>query len=104
MEDAGGVLCVLSLIYILWIQWLVFGWMQQHVNMFMFTRGVMFVCLFYQYGGGRMVIIHSADYPVIFTPSRRRMEREAMAKVVASVWGAEFIKFLGALAVLSQSI
>ena len=27
------------------------------------------------------------------------MEREAKAKVVASVWGAEFIKFLAALAV-----
>ena len=82
--------------------------MQQHVNMFMFTRGVVggHVCLFILsvWCGGRMVIIHSADYPVIFTPSRRRMEREAMAKVVASVWGAEFIQFLGALAVLSQSI
>ena len=30
---------------------------------------------------------------------RRRMEREAKAKVVASVWGAEFIQFLAALAV-----
>ena len=31
---------------------------------------------------------------------RRRMETEAKAKVVASVWGAEFIQFLAALAVL----
>ena len=28
------------------------------------------------------------------------MEREAKAKVVASVWGAEFVHFLAALAVL----
>ena len=32
---------------------------------------------------------------------RRRMEREAKAKVVASVWGAEFIQFLAALAVFA---
>ena len=36
---------------------------------------------------------------------RSRMETEAKkAKVVASVWGAEFIKFLAALAVLPGSI
>ena len=35
---------------------------------------------------------------------RRRMEREAKANVVASVWGAEFIQFLATLAVLPQSI
>ena len=34
---------------------------------------------------------------------RRRMKREAKAKVVASVWGEEFIKFLVALAILPQS-
>ena len=32
------------------------------------------------------------------------METEAKAKVVASVWGAEFIQFLAALAVLPRSI
>ena len=32
------------------------------------------------------------------------MEREAIAKVVASVWGAEFMQFLAALAVLPLSI
>ena len=31
---------------------------------------------------------------------RRRMELEDKAKVVASVWAAEFVKFLAALAVL----
>ena len=31
-------------------------------------------------------------------------EREAKAKVVASVWGAEFIKFLATQAVLPRSI
>ena len=35
---------------------------------------------------------------------RRRMEREAKAKVVASVWGAKFVQFLAALAVLPLSI
>ena len=34
---------------------------------------------------------------------RRRMEREAKAKVVASVWGADFVQFLAALAVLPRS-
>ena len=35
---------------------------------------------------------------------RRRMETEAKAKVVASVWGAKFIKFFAALAILPWSI
>ena len=35
---------------------------------------------------------------------RRRMEREAKAKVVTSVWGADFIQFLGVLAILPRSI
>ena len=34
---------------------------------------------------------------------RRRMEFEDMAKVVASVWGAEFVQFLAALAILPSS-
>ena len=33
---------------------------------------------------------------------QRRMEREAKAKVIASVWGAKFIKFLAALAISHQ--
>ena len=33
---------------------------------------------------------------------RRRMKREAKAKVVASVWGAEFVQFLAALVVLPR--
>ena len=32
------------------------------------------------------------------------MERETKAKVVESVWGADFVQFLPALAVLPQSI
>ena len=32
------------------------------------------------------------------------METEGKAKVVASVWGAEFVQFLAALAVLPRSI
>ena len=35
---------------------------------------------------------------------RRRMELEDKTKVVASVWGAKFVQFLSALAVLSWSI
>ena len=35
---------------------------------------------------------------------RRRMEREAKAKVIASVWGAHIFQFLAALAVLLWSI
>ena len=35
---------------------------------------------------------------------RRKMETEAKAKVVASVWGAECIQFLAGLAILPQSI
>ena len=35
---------------------------------------------------------------------RRRMETDAKAKVVASVWGANFIQFLAALPVLPRSI
>ena len=35
---------------------------------------------------------------------RRRMETEEKAKVDASVWGAKFIQFLAALAVLPRSI
>ena len=34
---------------------------------------------------------------------RRWIEREAKAKVVASVWGADFVQFLAALAVLPWS-
>ena len=35
---------------------------------------------------------------------RRRIEREAKAKVVASVWGADFVQFPAALADLPRSI
>ena len=49
------------------------------------------------------------DIPHIVSASldgwhRRRMETEAKAKVVASVWGAKFVQFLAALAVLSRLI
>ena len=42
-------------------------------------------------------------HPVHLT-HRRRMEREAKAKVFASVWGADFVQFSAALAVLPRSI
>ena len=35
---------------------------------------------------------------------RRRMELEDKAKVFAAVWGAKFVQFLAALAVLPRSI
>ena len=35
---------------------------------------------------------------------RRRITKKDKAKVVASVWGAEFVQFLAALAVLPWSI
>ena len=35
---------------------------------------------------------------------RRRMETEAKAKVVSSVWGADFIQFLAALTIFPRSI
>ena len=35
---------------------------------------------------------------------RRRIETKGKAKVVASVWGAKFVQFLTALAVLPRSI
>ena len=41
---------------------------------------------------------------LIHSRHRRKMETEGKAKVVASVWGAKFVQFLAALAVLSQLI
>ena len=41
---------------------------------------------------------------MIYPGHRRRTETEGKAKVVASVWGAEFVQFLAVLAVLPQSI
>ena len=35
---------------------------------------------------------------------RRRIKTEEKAKVVASLWGAEFIQFLAALAILPRKI
>ena len=49
-------------------------------------------------------IIDTAEFDSVQSPRRRRMEREAKAKVVASVWGAEFSQFLAALAVLPRLI
>ena len=41
---------------------------------------------------------------LVLTSHKRRMGTEAKAKVVASIWGAKFVKFLAALAVLPRSI
>ena len=48
----------------------------------------------------RSVIAKSSETP----GHRRRIETEGKAKVVTSVWGAQFVQFLAALAVLPQSI
>ena len=40
----------------------------------------------------------------VLNDHRGRMEREAKAKVVASVWGADFLPFLAAVAVFSRSV
>ena len=66
----------------------------------------MFVALFWR--------IWAIFYPLDLDPDphllsvsrrqRRRIELEDKAKVVASVWGTEFVQFLAALAVLPWSI
>ena len=44
-------------------------------------------------------------FPCVLPSSqRRRIYTEAKAKVVASVWGKEFVQFLAALAILPQTI
>ena len=43
-------------------------------------------------------------FGAVYCMHRRRIEREAKAKVVASVWGADFVQFLATLAVLPRSI
>ena len=59
---------------------------------------------------GETVNINKSDTLIISLPvsnfpyCRRRLEKKAKAKVVASVWGAEIIQFLAALAVLLRSI
>ena len=42
----------------------------------------------------------SAFFLVIIKNPRRRIKTEAKAKVVASVWGTEFIQFLAAQGIL----
>ena len=42
----------------------------------------------------------AGGYGFSFTICRRRVNTEEKAKVVAAVWGTEFIQFLSALAVL----
>ena len=47
---------------------------------------------------------HQQDYVQILTVSSRRINTEEKAKVVAAGWGAEFIQFLAALAILPRTI
>ena len=47
---------------------------------------------------------HQQDYVQILTVSTRRITTEEKAKVVAAGWGAEFIQFLAALAILPRTI
>ena len=55
---------------------------------------------------GTVIPLRNGINEVKPTTHRRRMETEAKAKVgaVASVWGADLVKFLAALAVLPRSI
>ena len=54
---------------------------------------------------GQTKIYNFVDLNGIISFSHRRgMELEDKAKVVTSVWGAEFVQFLAALAVLPRSI
>ena len=67
-------------------------WMEIASNMFRF--------MFWQNPklSNSLSILHTSTY------HRRRIDTEGKAKVVAPVWGAEFVQFLAALAVLSWSI
>ena len=46
------------------------------------------------------VVLHQRICTLIEVKHRRRIKTEEKAKVVASVWGEEFIQFLAAIAVL----
>ena len=43
-------------------------------------------------------------YGILYPVHRRRIKTEENAKVVAAVWGKEFIQFLAALAILPSMI
>ena len=45
-------------------------------------------------------VIYLVDFFYPFYNHRRRIKTEEKAKVVAAVWGTEFIQFLAALAIL----
>ena len=47
---------------------------------------------------------HTVQTVLMYLAHSRRMYTEAKAKVVASIWGAEFIQFLAALDILPQTI
>ena len=50
-----------------------------------------------------MMLVPKCGYP-FSAHQRRRIKTEEKAKVVASVWGEEFIQFLAVLAVLPRTI
>ena len=53
------------------------------------------------------MLVKYAEFVITHTKENRRRiktKTEAKAKVVASVWGAEFIQFLAALAILPRTI
>ena len=60
----------------------------------------------YKYTPGIWQPLHWLKYWIymVALKHRRRMERDAKAKVVTSVWGAELLKFLAELAVLPWSV
>ena len=52
--------------------------------------------------GGGLSIVRKPPRPL--ATQRRRIKTEEKAKVVAAVWGKEFIQFLAALAILPRTV
>ena len=49
-----------------------------------------------------ILALNATRYTMLLLPHRRRIYTEEKTKVIATVWGTEFIQFLAALAILSQ--
>ena len=68
------------------------------------VEGVLFTCIEHSAMGTTITETSCLVCQNLTLTNRRRVELEDKTKVVASVWGAEFVQFLAALAVLPQSI
>ena len=47
---------------------------------------------------------NTVKFSILYSEHRRSIKTEAKLKVVACIWGEEFIKFLAALAVLPRTV